>query len=116
MPDLSYPSASGLLVMAQSTPTLEIGLSLLTETLSAVGACLLLLVTLPVGSRMRARWPLLLLLMAPLPWMVSLLFPNFVGAVTAARLLTRFLLLASLLQSILLLATGSHPCGRIAAN
>ncbi len=106
MPDLPYPAASGFLVMAQSTPTLEIGLSLLTETLSAIGACLLLLVTLPAGSRTRARWPVLLLIMAPLPWMVSLLFPNFAGAVAAARLLTRFLLLASLLQSILLLATA----------
>ncbi len=107
MPDTLLPSASGLLLMAQSTPTPQIGMSLLTEALFAVGACVLLLMTLPGGSRMRARWPVLLLVMAPLPWMVSLLFQNFAGAVTAARLLTRFLLLASLLQSVLLLATAS---------
>lgn len=106
MSDTPHPTADGFLLMAQSIPSPQISTSLLTEALFAVGACLLLLMTLPGGSRTRARWPVLLLVMAPLPWMVSLLFPNFAGAVAAARLLTRFLLLASLLQSILLLATA----------
>lgn len=92
-------------LVAQSVAPPQIGMSLLTEMLVAVGACALLFITLPAGSRNQNRWPVWLLAAAPLPWIVSLFFPNFTGAVTAARHFTRFLLLASLLQSILLLVT-----------
>ena len=92
-------------LVAQSVAPPQIGMSLLTEMLIAVGACALLFITLPAGSRNQTRWPVWLLAASPLPWIVSLFFPNFTGAVMAARHFTRFLLLASLLQSILLLVT-----------
>ncbi|MEN9734809.1 MAG: hypothetical protein RLZ45_2804 [Verrucomicrobiota bacterium] len=92
--------------MAQSISLPHVDMGVLMEALVAVGACGLLLLSLPAGSRIRARWPVLLLIGAPFPWLLSLLFPGFDGVVTAAKLLSRFLLLASLLQSILLLTTA----------
>ncbi len=104
MPESPIPS--GALLTAQSISLPHGDMGVLMQALVAMGACGLLLLSLPTGSRIRARWPVLLLIFAPLPWLLSLPFPNFTGVVTAAKLFSRFLLLASLLQSILLLATA----------
>lgn len=95
------------LFVAQSVAEPHIELGFFTEAIIAVLACALLWLTLPAPSRSKARWPTVMLIASPISWLVSLLFPQFAGAVFAARLCTRFLLLSSLLQSVLLLLTGS---------
>jgi small-conductance mechanosensitive channel/CRP-like cAMP-binding protein len=72
------------------------------EFFVAVAALLVSAVTLPRGRRRFAVWPLALLLLAPLPLLVALLFPDSTEAPANAILGVRFFLLASLLQSVLL--------------
>ncbi|MFM7207013.1 MAG: cyclic nucleotide-binding domain-containing protein [Planctomycetaceae bacterium] len=58
--------------------------------------------TLPAGRRRLATWPLTLLCLAPLPFAALLLFPESADGATLALDGTRFFLLASFLQSLLL--------------
>jgi len=74
--------------------------------LVALVAATILVLTLPRGRRRWAIWPLAFLLVAPLPTAVALPMADpFAGAMAAAT--TRFLLLGSLFQSILLVALVS---------
>jgi small-conductance mechanosensitive channel/CRP-like cAMP-binding protein len=72
------------------------------ELFVAIAAVVVAAVTLPRGRRRFAVWPLALLLLAPLPLLVALLFPDSREAPANAILGVRFFLLASLLQSVLL--------------
>jgi small-conductance mechanosensitive channel len=69
----------------------------------AVASLILVAVALPRGRRPLAAWPLALLLLAPVPAGIPLLFPESIEAPAAAVLGGRFFLLASFLQSALLL-------------
>jgi small-conductance mechanosensitive channel len=73
------------------------------ELFVAVVALAVALIALPLGRRRLAAWPLALLLLAPLPLLVALLFPDSREAPANAILGVRFFLLASLLQSVLLI-------------
>jgi small-conductance mechanosensitive channel len=75
-----------------------------------VAACValaVLFVTLPRGRKRMAFWSLAFILLAPLPFAISLLFPNAPSAPQVALDGGGLLLLASLLQSVLLVATVS---------
>jgi len=96
------PDALETLENALRLPT---SLDLRRELLAALVALVVVAVILPRGRRRLAAWPLVLLLLAPLPFAVVFLFPESAGAPAAAVLGERFFLLASLLQSLLLLAT-----------
>jgi small-conductance mechanosensitive channel/CRP-like cAMP-binding protein len=69
----------------------------------AVVAWVVMLLTLPKTRRWMAVWPLVLLLLTPLPFAAALLFPESSDAPVLAVDGARFFMLASLLQSILLL-------------
>jgi small-conductance mechanosensitive channel len=76
----------------------------------AIAALLALAVaaaTLPPGRRRLASWPLTLLCLAPLPFFAALLFPESVDGGTLAVDGARFFLLASILQSLLLVVAVS---------
>ena len=64
-------------------------------------------ITLPRGRRQLAVWPLVLMALAPLPFLASLIFPESPDAPVLAVDGTRFFLLASLLQSLLLVVVVS---------
>ena len=72
------------------------------ELLAAVVALVVVFAALPRGRRRLASWPLTLLLLAPLPFLVATLFPESHDAPAAALLGARFFLLASLLQAAVL--------------
>jgi small-conductance mechanosensitive channel len=72
------------------------------ELLAAVVALVVVFAALPRGRRRLASWPLTLLLLAPLPFLVATLFPESRDAPAAALLGARFFLLASLLQAAVL--------------
>ena len=74
------------------------------QLLCAVLAQVLFLVTAPKGRRWVVRSPLLLLFLSPLPVLVPLLFPSVQSAFGFAQQAIRFLALASLLQSLVLVA------------
>lgn len=82
---------------------LPIDLDLRRELAVAVAALAVVAVALPPGRRRLATWPLGLLLLAPVPFLIPLLFPDSTDAPAASVLGSRFFLLASLLQSALLL-------------
>jgi small-conductance mechanosensitive channel/CRP-like cAMP-binding protein len=73
----------------------------------AVVAWVVMLLTLPKPRRWMAIWPLVLLVLAPLPFIVALLFPESSDAPALATDGSRFFLLASLLQSVLLILVVS---------
>ena len=101
------PAAAGSLDPLESLENvlrLPTSLDLRRELLAAVVALVVVAAILPRGRRRLAAWPLALLLLAPLPFAVALLFPETVGTPAAAILGERFFLLASLLQSVLLMA------------
>ncbi len=77
------------------------------ELLVALAALLVLIVTLPRGRRRLSVWPLVFLLLAPLPLAVPLLFPDSEQAPATAIYGVRFFILASLLQSVLLFVVVS---------
>ncbi|NDC64505.1 MAG: hypothetical protein EBZ59_11105 [Planctomycetia bacterium] len=77
------------------------------EVIAALLFLCLFLLSAPRGRRQLAWWPIALLLMAPLPLAVSLLFPDSVDGPRLAVLGIRFFLLASLAQSVLLLLAVS---------
>ncbi len=78
-------------------------LDLRRELLAAVVAAIATLGLLPRGRRQLAAWPVVLLLLAPLPFAAALLFSESPGSSLASLFAARFFLLASLLQSLLLL-------------
>ncbi|MFM7137434.1 MAG: cyclic nucleotide-binding domain-containing protein [Planctomycetota bacterium] len=103
-----------LLAAAESLATLEslenalrlpTSLDLRRELVAAVAVLVVVTLLLPRGRRRLVAWPSVLLLLAPLPFAVALLFPESAGAPAAAVLGDRFFLLASLLQSLLLLVS-----------
>jgi small-conductance mechanosensitive channel len=105
------PVAAACVFLAAADPVssledalrLPTDLDLRRELVVAVAALVLVAVALPRGRRRLAAWPFGLLLLAPLPSALTLLFPDSTDAPAAAVLGGRFFLLASLLQSVLLL-------------
>jgi small-conductance mechanosensitive channel/CRP-like cAMP-binding protein len=77
------------------------------QLVAAVLTLLVFLVTAPRGRRWLARGSVVLLVLYPLPAAIALLFPSAAGADGFALQTARFLLLASLLQSLLLLIVVS---------
>jgi len=74
------------------------------EVFAAAVGVALLLALLPRGRRRMALVPLALILLAPLPSAVALLFPDSQGAAATAVALARFALLSSLFLSVVVLA------------
>jgi small-conductance mechanosensitive channel/CRP-like cAMP-binding protein len=77
------------------------------ELIVALGALVAFTVSAPRGRRWLAWGPSTLLLLAPLPLAVAWLFPDALDAPRIAAFGIRFLLLASLLQSVLLMVVVS---------
>lgn len=77
------------------------------KAIAAVVALAVATLTLPAGRRRLATWPLTLLCLAPLPFLATLLFPESVDGMTLAVDGARFFLLASILQSLLLVVAVS---------
>jgi len=77
------------------------------QLVAAVLTLLVFLVTAPRGRRWLAPGSVVLLVLYPLPAAIALLFPSAAGADGFALQTARFLLLASLLQSLLLLIVVS---------
>ena len=86
---------------------LPVDLDLRQELLAAVVTLVVLLATLPRGRRRLAIGPLVLLLLAPLPFAATFLFPNAVAGVGIALQVAKLFLVTSLLQSLLLVAAVS---------
>jgi small-conductance mechanosensitive channel/CRP-like cAMP-binding protein len=82
-------------------------IAMVRELVAAVVAAVLFAVTAPRGRRRLAWVPLVLVLLAPLPLAVAALFPDAADAPRLAGYGIRFFLLASLLQSVLLLVAVS---------
>ncbi len=106
-----FPAIVAVLLLAAADPMeslenalqLPPDLDLRREFVAAIAAVALVSIALPRGRRRLMAWPIGLLLMAPLPAVVPLLFPHSDDAPAAAIIGARFFLLASLLQSALLL-------------
>jgi small-conductance mechanosensitive channel/CRP-like cAMP-binding protein len=77
------------------------------ELIVALVALVLFIFSAPRGRRWLAWGPITLLLLAPLPLAVAWLFPDSFNAPKLAALGIRFFLLASLLQSVLLMIVVS---------
>jgi small-conductance mechanosensitive channel/CRP-like cAMP-binding protein len=77
------------------------------ELVAAVVAVVVFLLTAPAGRRRLAAAAIVILLFAPVPLALPLLFPEEATAGWIAELAVRFLVLASLLQSLLLVAAVS---------
>ena len=77
------------------------------QLLTACLAVLIFLLTAPPGRRWLARGSVILLALCPLPPLFALLFPSATSADGFALQTVRFLALASLLQSLLLLVVVS---------
>ena len=77
------------------------------ELVAAAVALTVLLCSLPRGRRRFALLSITLLLLFPLPYAAALLFPDAASAMPAATHGARFMLLASLLQSLLLIVAVS---------
>ena len=77
------------------------------ELIVAVVALMLFVVSAPRGRRWLSWGPVTLLLLSPLPLAVAWLFPDSVDAPRLAAFGVRFFLLASLLQSVLLVVVVS---------
>jgi len=108
------PSLSAWLFAAGPFSALETALQLRSnlgmrrEVLPTIAALLVAVLVLPRGRRRLVIWPLILLLSVPLPYLVAMLFPDSPDGPAAALLGERFFLLASLLQSlILIVAVGA---------
>jgi small-conductance mechanosensitive channel/CRP-like cAMP-binding protein len=86
-----------------SAPGIAVG----RELAAALVAVALFTITAPRGRRWLAWVPIALLLLAPLPLAVAPLFPDAADAPRLAVFAIRFFLLASLLQSVLLLIAVS---------
>jgi small-conductance mechanosensitive channel/CRP-like cAMP-binding protein len=82
-------------------------LELQRKFLAAAVALVVLVVTLPRGRRRMAFWSLAFIMLAPLPFAVALLFPHAPSAPQVALDGCGLLLLASLLQSVLLVVAVS---------
>jgi small-conductance mechanosensitive channel len=77
------------------------------ELIVALGALVLFVSTAPRGRRWLAWGPITLLLLSPLPLAVAWLFPESVDAPRMSAFGIRFFMLASLLQSVLLMIAVS---------
>jgi small-conductance mechanosensitive channel/CRP-like cAMP-binding protein len=77
------------------------------ELVVAIVALAVFFVSAPRGRRWLAWGPVVLLLLAPLPLAVAALFPDSVEAPRLAAFAIRFFLLASLLQSVMLVVVVS---------
>ena len=97
------PLAALLAVSWAGTLDLELG----RKAVAAVVALTVAAATLPPGRRRLASWPLTLLCLAPLPFLAALLFPESVDGPALAVDGARFFLLASILQSLLLIVAVS---------
>jgi len=97
---------SGLLAIGEADAA-GAGVAVARELVAAAVAAVLFTVTAPRGRRWLAWVPLVLFLLAPLPPAVAVLFPDAVDAHRIAEFGVRFFLLASLLQSVLLLVAVS---------
>ncbi len=106
-----FPVIAAALLVATADPVQSLedalrippDLDLRREFVAALVALLVVTFALPKGRRRLAAWPFCLLLLAPLPGAIAYLFPDSADAPAAAILGSRFFLLASLLQSALLL-------------
>jgi small-conductance mechanosensitive channel/CRP-like cAMP-binding protein len=95
---------SALLAIAIGDPT---EMELRHKAVAAVVALVVAWATLPAGRRRLASWPLTLLCLSPLPFLATLLFPELADGMTLAVDGVRFFLLASILQSLLLIVAVS---------
>ncbi len=100
---LPFPLMCPALVASGSWLSLPIDLDLRRELLAAVVSLLVVVVLLPRGRKRLAIWSLAFLVVSPLPFTLPILFPASASGPAAALLGTRFFLLTSLLQSVLLL-------------
>jgi len=100
---MTPPIAAALAVTWGGAMDMELG----RKAAAAAVALLVAAVTLPRGRRHLASWPLTLLCLAPLPFLAALLFPESVDGPTLAVDGARFFLLASILQSLLLIVAVS---------
>jgi small-conductance mechanosensitive channel/CRP-like cAMP-binding protein len=94
----------GSLAIALDGPA---GVELPRKAIAALVALIVAWLTLPRGRRHLASWPLTLLCLAPLPFLAMLLFPESADGMSLAVDGARFFLLASILQSILLVVAVS---------
>jgi small-conductance mechanosensitive channel/CRP-like cAMP-binding protein len=97
------PNTATFLVGIGDMLLLPDNLNVRRELLAAVIGLLLVLILLPQGRRRLAMWPLTLLVCTPLPFLITLLFPESSSGPASVLLGARFFLVASLLQSALLL-------------
>ncbi len=77
------------------------------KAIVAIAAWLVAAVTMPRSHRRMAVWPLVLLVLAPVPFAFTLLFPESSDAPDVALQASHFFLLASLLQSVVLIIAVS---------
>lgn len=99
-------SDSGIGAILESTAGIR-DVSLVRELVAALVALAMFVVTAPRGRRWLAWWPAALLVLAPLPLAVATLFPGTASAPLATGFGVRLFLVASLLQSLVLLAAVS---------
>lgn len=92
------PSPHAALVAALEWP---LDADLHRKLVVAAIAWVMAVATVPQARRQLTVWPLVLLVAAPLPFAAALLFPESAGAPAIARDACHFFLLASLLQSTL---------------
>ena len=96
---MPLPSVTAVLVAVGSPWPLDADLQ--RKVLGAAIVWAVALATVPRARRWMTVWPLLLLMLAPVPYLVALLFPESAEAPALARDGCHFFLLASLLQSAL---------------
>jgi small-conductance mechanosensitive channel len=102
MPPLSLAALATAILEGGVLPS-ELG----RKAIAALVALAVAAVTLPPGRRRLVSWPLTLLCLAPLPFVAALFFPESVDGITLAVDGARFFLLASILQSLLLVVAVS---------
>ena len=96
---MPLPTVTAVLVAVGSPWPLDADLQ--RKLLGAAIVWAVALATVPRARRWMTVWPLLLLLLAPVPYLVALLFPESAEAPALALDGCHFFLLASLLQSAL---------------
>ncbi|MBM4021834.1 MAG: mechanosensitive ion channel [Planctomycetes bacterium] len=95
--------AAGAVSALESALQLRSNLDMRREVVPAIVSLVIAFLALPRGRQRLAIWPLVLLLSVPLPYLAAMLFPDSPDGPAAALLGERFFLLASLLQSLILL-------------
>ena len=102
---MPLPTVTAVLVAVGSPWPLDADLQ--RKVLGAAIVWAVALATVPRARRWMTVWPLLLLMLAPVPFLVALLFPESAEAPALARDGCHFFLLASLLQSALVVVAVS---------